>query len=269
MFAWLDAAAHAIPAHVAVAGSELSVGEQADLRSKLDRHEALGAGHLAPTLGALDRARGALIVPADRGARGVAVGRRAVALALALGDIQEHGSGGPSGMIGVVDRATQPLDKDDFHTDSSPWPSPNVLTILACVRPDPGGAGSTQVSWLQDALTQLRARYGPNPERVLREEPAWWPGAEGWQPFPVLRGGTLRWHTLVTYDRRSEWPEPPSPQWIGAADALRECLADARSHDIVLRAGQILLVDNLHAAHRRGPVDPGSIRQLLRLKVGP
>lgn len=112
-----------------------------------------------------------------------------------------------------------------MHTDSTPWDEPNGLTILACVRADATGLGATEVCWLPDALVSLESDGGV---RVLRAEPAWWPHATGWVAHPVIDAdGCVRWHAGVLFERRSEWPSAPSPDWMSAVARLADAIERA------------------------------------------
>lgn len=212
----------------------------------------------------LEHAGGAFVV--DAGASGCEATRLAVLIGLAVGRIVEHGSAGPQGMIGVVDRQTQRLDQDGFHTDSTPWPEPNAVTLLGCVEADPAGGGATEVCWLDDILEFIRP---DNAETVLRAEPVWWPLGPEWFSYPVLFEETLRWHEYVLYERRCDWPTPPSSAWEAAAKEFRAALNVAPHRDHLLRAGQVLVIDNRRALHRRGPVAADSARTLIRIKASP
>jgi hypothetical protein len=261
---WLDRAAALVPHELSCAGSVLDHELQEALRDGISREAPTARTVGAATLNRLAANRGAIVVP---GNDCVNVGRRAVALALALGVLGEHQSSGPKGVIGLVDRTTQRLDVDDFHTDSTPSPAPNHATLLACVEPDSEGGGATEVCWLETALALLRERCGPRAERTLREEAAWWPGDLGWVSYPVLSTTALRWHAGVLVERTAEWPSAPSPTWRLAVTSLESALKDAPRASFTLAAGQILIVDNRRAVHRRASVSADSGRKLLRLKV--
>lgn len=185
-------------------------------------------------------------------------------LGLSLGKVDYQPSpllGGPASAVptGGIDRYEQA-----WHTDSTPWATPNRWSILGMLREDPA---------LRDAPTALL------PWHLL--EPAWKDDA--------AVSAALRWHQFSWRDQYTALPKLMAPirgdvpRWfrpalahlidgpadpIDACSAVDEALRRATTwYEAVVTPQQVLVFDN-HAVLHRGPaVKDLSARTLLRLKV--
>lgn len=145
-----------------------------------------------------------------------------------------------------VELADQPtyFTSDEFplHTDVSYVPKPPELMLMHCVRPDPAGGGKVLLSHCDSALKLL-------PDDVIDSlrkpvfrflyPPACPVGAS--EPAAILERG--RWRFKYA---RMEFAEEYAP----AVNALYQAFLAVRE-TLMLRAGDLLIVDNHRVLHGR------------------
>ncbi|MFF4607846.1 TauD/TfdA family dioxygenase [Streptomyces sp. NPDC001339] len=169
---------------------------------------------------------------------------------------------------------------DPLHTDASFLARPQAYIAMICVRPSPAGDGRTLLARAVDVADILADRGG---HLRLLADPCF-PFAVPPMPDPrpddpVVRLGSV----LVTDsgDARARYrPTRVAPGLRLAPDAVDdEHLAALRSFEnaleqeridrsVLLRSGELLLLDNRRVLHGRSPVGPaGHTRHLKRVKL--
>ncbi|WP_221354524.1 TauD/TfdA family dioxygenase [Streptomyces beigongshangae] len=184
----------------------------------------------------------------------------------------------------VVDSEARPYrDPDPFHTDSPLQAEPHAYLGLLCVRPSPAGDGRTVLVSAADVAAEiaddgrLRALQAPRyPFAVPREpgEPGE-PGGDGssvtTHPILTVSGEdvTVRYCPVrVTAGVRSAG-HALDAEHVDALGAFERALEAPRLPTVfLLRAGELLLLDNRRLLHGRTDVGPSGVgRHLMRVKV--
>jgi Taurine catabolism dioxygenase TauD, TfdA family len=161
-----------------------------------------------------------------------------------------------------------------LHTDGTDWVRPNDYTCLLCVHPDNGGGGRSLLLDI-DAIVSEAEDLGvlgdlttqPVPWRVADELG----GGVHWEP--VVRDGNdpvIRW---LRYTVAKSWEDGlahPDPGLHYLLDRFERLIEGSRAaFGFMLRAGDVLVVDNARCLHARSAImDPArSARELRRTKV--
>lgn len=188
---------------------------------------------------------------------------------------------------------------ESFHSDCATHARPADLLTMVCVRPDEGGGGSTRLLTTPQVRALLRARGGdelidwfertPLPFRILdpgdgpryhdkaaviRDYLGWRgfdPRGEGVVRRPVLQGDRMLWSRYVIEHGFLLLGEQLDADARAALDLLSDALLDPpEQYDCPLRAGDLLLSDNLRTLHTRTPLThdyASSTRLMLRCWV--
>lgn len=237
--------------------------EVPELRDLLDKAVAAARSALAVIIGNF---------PVDDAALAIAAG------AFGTVDASYNGPKPDTLVHDVVDSAARPYrDPDPFHTDSPLLPHPHAYLGLLCVRPSPNGDGQTVLVRAADLAAELA---GQSCLRPLRD-PCYpfavpqGPGAERpevitnpiitvsegdatvrYCPVRVAAGVHLVGHSLDS-------------EHLNALHTFeRTLLRPDLTAVFLLRAGDLLLLDNRRLLHGRTDVRPdGAGRHLKRVKV--
>lgn len=165
--------------------------------------------------------------------------------------------------------ASRSRTKNDFalHTDSTLDSCPHRFIALASVRPDELG-GCTVLARLVDALECVDER---TIRSLLRT-----PVPFAWEHGFDEPGRFTRRHVLVGEGERVRWRgdlvragcelEPVSTVLLEAIESLQAAFDNVASAPFVLRAGEILILDNARVLHGRTRILDGR-RELKRLKI--
>ncbi|MFH8347380.1 TauD/TfdA family dioxygenase [Streptomyces sp. NPDC018045] len=209
--------------------------------------------------------------PLDTAALAIAAG--------ALGRVDpSHNGPNPDTLVhDVVDSEARPYrDPDPFHTDSPLLAHPHAYLGLLCVRPSPAGDGHTVLVSAADIAAEiadrshLRALQDPYPFALPRtpgnDEPSITAHpiltmSDGdvtvrYCPVRVAAGAELAGHTL-------------DAEHADALGAFERALDTQHlPTTFLLRAGELLLLDNRRLLHGRTDVGPAGVgRHLKRVKV--
>ena len=203
----------------------------------------------------------------------VADDRALLRLASEFGPPSTVGNGFPARAIAEVMPRTQRSEVSlgsqrsghfAMHTDSTGYPRPHDVVILACVRPDESGGGQTLLLPLSDLL----ALAGPELVDSLAVQLFKFRAAVGrnelWLSSPVLepRGDNYR----VRY-RCDQMAPSPSSSAARALTQWQQHVAQAVPGMLLLEAGQALVVDNTRILHGRSGFTASTRRHLRRLKL--
>lgn len=157
----------------------------------------------------------------------------------------------------------------DFHTENVHHPlRPDYLALL-CLRQDHDGVGATRVASIRNAVAMLgdqQVEALRRPEFRSLYPTSFTRGQQGErprsQPHPVIFGPAgapfMRFNSHNT--------EAATPEGARALSVLTEALEHV-CHDVVLRPGEMVIVDNHVAAHGRSAFVPrydGNDRWLRR-----
>lgn len=141
-----------------------------------------------------------------------------------------------------------------FHTDINTAEMPPAITAIQCVVPDPGAPeyGRLFVTRLPDLLAEVRRRGEQRTLAFLTEDEVTmvndsshhrWTGT-------IVRDETLRYHPVTLMDAQRRLGDNPK-DLVECLGAIHEA-AMAVAESIDLGAGDVLLVSNWRALHRRG-----------------
>lgn len=161
-------------------------------------------------------------------------------------------------------------ESERLHTDTADWETPVERISMLCVCADPGGGGRSRVLDIDTVRDEVSCRLGARTLGLLETEPVPW-------RLAAYRGGGLTWRTVLT-DSRICWRRYTidlalgprgaalSDEMLGTLDAFEEVIAATpRTHDFLMRAGELLFSDNARTIHARTPVtDSGSDRLMIR-----
>ncbi|MFI9235607.1 TauD/TfdA family dioxygenase [Streptomyces sp. NPDC053079] len=205
------------------------------------------------------------------------------ALAIAAGafgtvDASYNGPNPDTLVHDVVDSAARPYrDPDPFHSDSPMLPHPHAYLGLLCVRPSPNGDGQTVLVRAADIATELA---GQNLLQPLRDPcyPFAVPQGPGAERSEVITHPIIAMSEEGTTVRYCPVRVAAGVQLAGHAldsehlDALHTFERTLQRPDLtavfMLRAGDLLLLDNRRLLHGRTDVRPdGASRHLKRVKV--
>lgn len=152
-----------------------------------------------------------------------------------------------------------------LHTDSTDWPVPNDLTCLWCVRPDPEGGGRSLLLTADDFVAHVEGTAGAEAAALLSTPLPWRIASElggGVYHAPIATGGEVRWM------RYTVEPTKLPPDAVALLAQIERVIERAAGViDVMLDAGDLLVIDNRHALHGRTPAAPASSRLLLRTKL--
>ncbi|MEU1146147.1 TauD/TfdA family dioxygenase [Streptomyces sp. NPDC005863] len=178
----------------------------------------------------------------------------------------------------VVDSEARPYrDPDPFHTDSPLLARPHACLGLLCVRPSPAGDGQTVLVSAADVAAEiadpghLRALQDPCYPFAVPPEPGSDEPSITTHPILEMSGGgtTVRYCPVRVTAGVERAGHALDDEHVGALRAFERAL-DTRHLPTVflLRAGELLLLDNRRLLHGRTDVGPeGFGRHLMRVKV--
>ena len=142
----------------------------------------------------------------------------------------------------------------EFHTDINTESCPPAITAIQCMEPDPGSPqyGITRVARLARLLDFVDCDDDKNTQRFLREvavtmlndrSSVSWSGK-------IVEGGVVRYHpeTIRSSARRSGDSLQDLEQGIAGVEQAAMSVSTA----FALQRGDILLISNHRALHRRG-----------------
>lgn len=160
---------------------------------------------------------------------------------------------------------------EHLHTDGTDWPDPNSLTCLLCERPDQNGGGRSRLLGHHRLVQHLRATDESLLDLLSTPVP--------WGLNDVLGGGVVT-EPVLTADR-VRWLRHTIDAAVAGGAEIDERLAGALGRveelidgcplatDVLLRSGDLLLLNNARCMHARTPVTAPaeSERVLSRIKV--
>ncbi|MFH8409877.1 TauD/TfdA family dioxygenase [Streptomyces sp. NPDC018019] len=178
----------------------------------------------------------------------------------------------------VVDSEARPYrDPDPFHTDSPLQARPHAYLGLLCVRPSPAGDGQTVLVSAADVAAEiadpghLRALQDPCYPFAVPQEPGNAESSITTQPILTMSGEdvTVRYCPVRVAAGMELAGHALDAEHVDALGAFERALeAEHLLTVFLLRAGELLLLDNRRLLHGRTDVGPtGTGRHLMRVKV--
>lgn len=153
-----------------------------------------------------------------------------------------------------------------WHTDSTPWRRPNIMTLLGHLHLAPGySPPATELLPIAAVEAELLP-YG-DVLHALRATPIpWRRNFPDRQQFaaPILSFDAPRWVDSVIDDLRVEL----EPHMAAAIKMLEAVMADLAPVQAVVEPGQLLIFDNRANFHRGPKIGQKLERELARIKLG-
>lgn len=138
-----------------------------------------------------------------------------------------------------------------YHTDFMFQPSPPAFIALLCLIPDPKHPfyGRNQIVHIDDFINKMKAVYGVDREALAEMDIAFELPNKTIVKQPILAhlNGKMivKFHELMMSDR-----QPNETLSISLKDAFHAVFSDV-AYDICLDQGDLLIISNHHAFHRR------------------
>ncbi|WP_190127439.1 TauD/TfdA family dioxygenase [Streptomyces mashuensis] len=203
-----------------------------------------------------------------------------VIAAAALGRVDPSYNGpNPDSLVhDVVDSEARPYrDPDPFHTDSPLLAHPHAYLGLLCVRPSPAGDGQTVLVSAADVAaaiadrSHLRALQDPCYPFAVPHEPGSDEPSVTTHPILTMSGGgaTVRYCPVRVTAGVERAGQALDEEHVSALRAFERALESQHLPTVfLLRAGELLLLDNRRLLHGRTDVGPEGVgRHLMRVKV--
>jgi len=187
-----------------------------------------------------------------------------LAVWMGLGAVQVHEDLG--GTVTVVRSGLGHRHDQAWHTDSTPWRRPNVMSLLGHIHIATGfelpATGLLPIATLEsalatdsDALHELRTTHVPWRRNFPDREQL---------SAPILGIDSPRWVGSVLAELRHEL----TPPLRRAVDVLEKHLLELPPVEETVQPGQLLMFDNRTNFHRGPQVEQTHERQLVRIKLG-
>ncbi|TFC80059.1 hypothetical protein E3O45_02645 [Cryobacterium sp. TMS1-20-1] len=153
-----------------------------------------------------------------------------------------------------------------WHTDSTPWRQPNVLTLLGQVH-IAAGMEPPATGLLPIASIEQRLALDPAALHVLRTQAIPWRRNFPHLPqfsAPILAVDVPRWVGSVIHDLRPEL----APDMLRAIAVLEGTLDGLPAVEATVRPGELVMFGNMANLHRGPKIDQDYERRLVRVKLG-
>lgn len=162
-------------------------------------------------------------------------------------------------------------ESERLHTDTADWETPVELISMVCVRADRGGGGRTRVLDVDAVREEVKNRLGAETLELLEAEPVPW-------HLSPSRGGGLKWQTVLG-ESSVCWRRYTinlaldsdgvslSDEVLSALDSFEDVIMTTeRTHDFLMRDGELLFTDNARTVHARTPVEAGAASDRLMIR---
>ncbi len=162
-------------------------------------------------------------------------------------------------------------ESERLHTDAADWETPVEFISMVCVRADPSGGGRSRVLDVDAVRDEVKNRLGATTLELLETEPTPWQLAD-------YCGGGVKWRTVLN-DAGMCWRRYTinlaldaggarlSDEMLAALAAFEETInATTRTHDFLMREGELLFSDNTRTIHARTPLADGVASNRLMIR---
>lgn len=162
-------------------------------------------------------------------------------------------------------------ESERLHTDTADWETPVELISMVCVRADRAGGGRSRVLDVDAVRDEVNKRLDGATLELLETEPVPWQlaaycgGGVKWRP--VLTGAGICWRRYTINLGLETAGAQLSPELLSSLDAFEELVASTRrTHDFLMRAGELMFLDNTRAIHARTPITQGGASDRLMIR---
>lgn len=162
-------------------------------------------------------------------------------------------------------------ESERLHTDTADWETPVELISMVCVRADRGGGGRSRVLDVDSVRDEVRNHLGSETLSLLETEPVPW-------QLAAYCGGGLKWRTVLTESSMC-WRRYTidlaldsrravlSKEMLASLDAFEDVIAATpRTHEFLMREGELLFSDNRRMIHARTPIADGRASDRLMIR---
>lgn len=162
-------------------------------------------------------------------------------------------------------------ESERLHTDTADWETPVELISMVCVRADRAGGGRSRVLDVETVRDEVNGRLGGATLELLEKEPVPWQlaaycgGGVKWRP--VLTRAGICWRRYTINLGLDAAGAKLSPAMLSSLDALEEVVASTtRTHEFLMREGELMFLDNTRAIHARTPITNGGTSDRLMIR---
>ncbi len=162
-------------------------------------------------------------------------------------------------------------ESERLHTDTADWKPPVEIISMACIRPDPGGGGRSQLLDVETIREEVKTLLGEDTLKLLESEPVPWQVADycggGVEWRPVLTTSSICWRRYTIDLALDSGAATLSREMLASLDAFEELITKSTHHaDFLMRTGDLLFSDNTRTIHSRTPISDGDASNRLMIR---